>query len=84
MKSHEGRGAGAVYGQRRPSEVEDVGDSVGRDTHGKTCAASFPLSIPTVPHSHVTDSISQLRSQNFCARTSSFPAAEQLAGAQSL
>lgn len=47
MKSHEGRRAGAVYGQGRPSEVEDVGDSVGRDTHGKTGAG------PVVDHTRV-------------------------------
>lgn len=40
--------------------------------------------IRSAHHSHVSDSIRQLRSHNFCARTSSLPAAEQLAGAQSL
>lgn len=39
MKSHQGGGAGAVDGERRPSEVEDVGDSVCRDAHGEPCAS---------------------------------------------
>lgn len=39
MKSHQGRGAGAVDGERRPGEVEDVGDSVCCDAHGEPCAS---------------------------------------------
>lgn len=39
MKSHQGGGAGTVDGERRPSEVEDVGDSVCCDAHGEPCAS---------------------------------------------
>lgn len=47
MKSHQGGGAGAVDSQRRPSEVEDIGDSVRCDTHGE------PRACPVVDDSGV-------------------------------
>lgn len=47
MKSLQGGGAGAVNSQRRPSEVEDIGDSVRCDTHGE------PRARPVVDDSGV-------------------------------
>ncbi|KAA8580581.1 hypothetical protein FQN60_013539 [Etheostoma spectabile] len=49
------------------------------------CSAGERFAGPLrLPQSHSIDSIRQLKSHNFCATSSSLPAAEQLAGAQSL